>query len=241
MRFLPGGGAEGGFGHPGQQEEELLDMKITRHIPALLAVAGMAYAAGHIGALSGNGSGAWAQEEQEIPPEMAAYLEAGTPGKHHRVLDVMVGEWEAEFKFRMAPDEEPAVSKGTVRRKWVLDGRFIEETVEAETDMGSFRGLGYLGYNNIDGQYEVVWMDTMMTAMYRETGTYHPDDKILHVHGSYRDPVAGRVVSTWGRLDLSGPDRHTYVGYANDADGVTYKAIEGVIERKAGPSKSMSR
>jgi hypothetical protein len=92
--------------------------------------------------------------------------------------------------------------------------------------------LGYVGYNNLDGRYEMIWMDTRSTAIYAETGTYHPDDRILRSRGSHRDAATGRVVNTWAQLDLSKPDRHTYVGYTTDADGNTYKAFEGVSERQ---------
>jgi hypothetical protein len=207
-------------------------MKINRNIVGLIAVAGVAYAAGHFGVLSGSGSDAWAQTEREPSPEDLAYMKAGTPSKHHEILGQMVGEWEGRFTMRMDPNAEPMVTTGTVSRKWVLDGRFVQEDVVGQIpDLGTFRGLGFVGYNNFDGQYESIWMENMSTAIAVSRGNYHPDRKVLHMAGDVRDPVTGRVVHQWGKMDMSDPDRHIYTGYATDPDGRTYTAFEGVMER----------
>ncbi|MHC4218797.1 MAG: DUF1579 family protein [Planctomycetota bacterium] len=211
-------------------------MKINRNIAGLLAVAAAAYVAGRFDLLTGGGTGAWAQDDPEPSDAEMVYLEVGTPGPNHEILDQMVGEWDGLFKIWMAPDAPPMTSRGTVTREWVLGGRYLKEVVKATSDMGTFEGLGYIGYNNFDGQYQTVWMDSMSTGIFMETGTYHPDKKVLHTAGDHRDPVTGRVVHSWGKTDMSKPDRHTYTGYSTDADGRTYTAFEGVSERR-NPTK----
>ena len=64
-------------------------------------------------------------------------------------------------------------SKGTVTREWILDGHFMREDVKASSDFGPFEGLGILGYNNVDGQYEFVWFENQSTAVMMETGAYN--------------------------------------------------------------------
>jgi hypothetical protein len=210
-------------------------MKIDRSIVGLLGIAGLAFAAGHFGAPATGASGAWAQAEQEVPPEWQAYIDAGTPGKHHQRLDQLVGDWQGEYRIRTGPDERPLVSHGTVTREWVLGGRYLKEVVEADapaSDTGPYRGLGFIGYNNVDGRYQMIWMDNMSTPIMTATGTYHPDQKILYNRSADRDPLTKRVVHTWGKLHLTAPDRHTYVSYRTDADGRTYIAFEAIMERK---------
>ena len=207
-------------------------MKINRYIVGLIAVAGAAFAAGHFGVLSGGGPGAWAQTQQELSAKDLAYIKAGTPGKHHQVLNELVGEWEGVFKIWMEPDAEPMVSRGTVSREMILGGRFLKEVVTATFDMGPFEGVGFTGFNNFDGQYQSIWMDSMTTAIHTEMGTYHPDRKVLHMAGDHRDPVTGRLAHSWGKLDLSDPDRHVYTANSTDPEGRTYKAFESVMERR---------
>lgn len=212
-------------------------IKISRNALCLLAIGGLIYAAGHFHVLSTGGAGAWAQAKeparQEQPnPVMQAYMKAGTPGPNHRLLDALAGEWTAEFTIYWQPDQPPMVSQGTVKREWILDGRYLRESVDATSDMGTFSGVGYMGYNNIDGQYEFAWMDNMSTAIYFETGTYNPQTKILTTRGSHRDPLTGHIVYGWGKMDMSIPDRLAFTGYTTDAEGREYKSIEGAMQRK---------
>ena len=207
-------------------------MNIKRNLLGLLAVTGLAFAAGRLHVLSGGESTAWAEAEQELSKEMEAYVAASMPGDGHLSLDRMVGEWDGVFKIWMDPECEPMVSRGTVSRQWVLDGRFIKEIVEATSDWGTFTGIGYIGYNNVDGQYEFVWMDSMSTGMYIETGTYDPDSMILATRGSHRDPASGKVLNSFGKLDLSDSDRHTYVGYITGPSGKSFKHFEGTTTRQ---------
>ena len=215
-----------------------MNIRITRSALGLLAVGGLGYAAGHFHLLSVGEPGAWAQaskeqaRQQQPDPEMQAYIDAGTPGQNHRYLEALVGEWTGEWKIYMQPDQPPMVSQGTITREWVLGGRYLRETVDATSDMGRFSGAGYMGYNNIDGQYEFVWMDTMSTAISVETGTYNPQTKILTTRGSHRDPTTGRIMQGWGKLDLSNADRQPYLGYSTASDGSEYKCFEGVALRK---------
>ncbi len=213
-----------------------MNIKFGRGALGLLALGGMAYLAGHFHLLSAVERDAIAQTKDQakpeaINPEMQAMIEAGTPGENHKVLDALAGDWAGEWKMWWAPDQEPMVSQGTVKREWILGGRYLQEAVEATSPMGTFNGVGYSGFNNFDGQYEFIWLDSMSTAVYFETGTYNPKTKILTSRNSHRDPATGRVINGWGKLDLSNPNRHTFVGYATTVGGEEYKAFEGVLNR----------
>jgi hypothetical protein len=206
----------------------------TRNVIAILAVAILAFAAGRYGVRAGSVASAGETQDParaEAPANVQAIADAGTPGPHHRHLETFIGEWSGTFTIRMGPDAEPLVSRGTVKREWILGGRFVSEVVTAETPAGPFEGRGYIGFNNLDGRFETVWMDNMSTSIMTETGTYHPEEKVMHTRGTQRDPVTGRLINSWAKIDLSDPDRHVMTGYATDADGRTYKAMEGVLER----------
>jgi hypothetical protein len=204
-------------------------MKINRRIVGLLAVAGLAYAAGRFSVPS---SGAWAQAEKQGSAGKQVHVDVGSPGPHHEMLDQLVGAWDGVFQVTLEPGAPPAVYSGAVNREWILGGRFVREVVKATSDEGPFEGLGYMGYDNFDRQYQSFWMDTTSTGLHVETGNYHPDRKVLHMASDGRDPVTGRVVHSWGKLDMSNPDRHVYTGYSTDPEGRTYTAVEGVLERK---------
>lgn len=206
----------------------------NRNIVAVLAIAAVAFAVGRAGVPMGAGSMALAagQPEGGPPSDVAAMMAAGTPGAQHEKLNVLLGVFDATVKIWMDEGEEPLQFDGSVRRQWILGGRYMRENVRASSDMGIYEGLGYTGYNNLEGQYEMVWMDSESTAIYTETGSFDDATKILTTRGSHRDPVSGKVVHTRGLFDLSDPNRHTYIEYETGADGHERKSFEGVFTRR---------
>ncbi|MHC5004893.1 MAG: DUF1579 family protein [Planctomycetota bacterium] len=208
----------------------------TDRIVVVALVAAAAFALGRAGVPDAGGQASAAQEppgDAAVSKEMRAVMKMARPGRHHRVLDRLVGKWTGEFSLRSAPDAEPVTFRGTVTRRWVLGRRFIEERVEAESPMGPFRGVGYLGYNNFDQQYETVWMETGSTAIKVDKGTLHGDQMLMHMRSEHRDPVTGRVVYSWGKMDFSDADRHLYHANVTSPDGTTYRSMEGVLVRQA--------
>lgn len=208
-------------------------MKMSRTVLGMVAVAGLAYAAGHVNLFPGGPHAvAGPDEDYQVSAEMEAYVAAGTPGENHKRLNALAGKWDGVFKIYMEPGQEPMISRGTVTRNWILDGRFLQETVEATSDWGPFSGIGFFGYDNVDQQYEIVWMDSMSTGIYSETGTFDAEKNLLQTQGTNRDPASGRVINSWGKLDLSDPNEHVYVGYINGPDGKRFKHFEGVTSRQ---------
>jgi hypothetical protein len=229
----------------------------TRTVFGAIAIAGLAFAAGRLSLSPGVESAALAKplqldeytkkaeemaqekaaellkpaQEMELPPEMKVYLEAGAPGEHHRLLDPLVGDWEGVVRIWMEPGGEPMEWPGTASREWTLDGRFVHERVESQSPFGPFRGFGAMGYNNLDGQYEFIWMENMSTGIMWATGHYDPDTKTLHSRGSYRDPATGKLVWSRGEIDMSRPNVNTFVGYAVGPDGREFKNMEGEFRR----------
>lgn len=206
-------------------------MRIGRNAVGLLAVAGLAYTAGHLNVFSGVSEALAQEQDGELDAETLAYMEANSPGKHHEALNVLEGDFEGTFTLIMEPGAEPMKSEGVISRKWILGGRFMKEVVEAESSFGTFQGLAYMGYNNAEGQYEFVWMESMSTAMYFETGYIDQSAKVLRTRGTHRNPVTGQVTATRGEVDFSDPDRHVYRGYAIGPDGKEYVSFKGTARR----------
>jgi hypothetical protein len=211
----------------------------------LAAVAGAAFVAGWLVNATATSSLAAPQEGRERPRAagaqdsgapgemdamMEAMMQASTPGPHHELLDVFVGAFEGTATIWMAPDATPVVSPARVTREWVLDGRYVAEHVEGEMEQGTFRGLGYLGYSNIDGQYQSVWMENMSTALMVEHGVYDAERKTFMFFGNHRMP-GGTLRVTSAEVNVSNPDRHVMTAWSIGTDGRRYKAFEGVFER----------
>lgn len=209
-------------------------MKIKKNVLGVAAIAAVAFTVGRLGLPLGGQSTAVAQDqgEMEMTPEMEAWMKAATPGKHHKYLEALIGDFAADVKIWETPDAEPMQFTGTISRKWILDGRFVQETVEADSPFGPFKALGFIGYNNIDGEYQFVWLENQSTTVTVNSGFYNVEDKTLIQMGKHRDPATGKVVTGWSVLDLSDPYRHTVLGQQVGPDGKEFKNFEAVFERK---------
>lgn len=195
-------------------------MKV-RQLMAVLAVAGLA------GPLA-----AQAQEhgDAEMAAMMEAYEKAGTPGENHRILDRMVGEWDIEVRMYMDPSGEPQVSHGTAVTKWVMAGRFVEETVQGDFMGAPFQGRGLTGYNNVTGEYEATWIDNHTTAIVRYTGEVDDQGRMIFM-SKYKDPTSGEMVKGRSVAEFVSDDEVVYRAYEDRGEGETL-TMELIYTRK---------
>jgi len=101
-------------------------------------------------------------DEPKKPPTPEALLkalaEAGKPGAEHKKLQPFVGRWTFTMKFWTDPSQPPAELKGTIERKWIMDGRFVQETARGECAKTgkAFEGMGLLGYDPAQKKFTLV-------------------------------------------------------------------------------------
>ena len=113
-----------------------------------VALAGAAFTAGLYWSSANT---AVAEPSQDVPPDvppeimeqMEAWEKVGEPGINHKYLDKLAGTWEGTIRIWMTPDGEPMDSTGSIRRDWVLNGRFLKEEVRGVSALGAFNGLGF--------------------------------------------------------------------------------------------------
>jgi len=161
------------------------------------------------------------------------WMEAATPGAPHKMLDVFVGDWEVTSKWWMDPAEPPMESKGTVTKKMILDGRFLQEDFSGEMMGMPFKGTGMTGYDNLKKQYNSFWVDSTTTAMIYSLGTASKDGKTLTFNTKMDDCMTGekdkpvRFV-----IKVEGKDKHIFEFYETSG-GKEKKSGEMTYTRKA--------
>jgi len=204
----------------------------------LVGVAGVAFVLGqsirpNLAVAVGLAAVEGGQPEGEMDPMMVAMMEAGTPGEHHKHLNLMVGTWEGTMKWTPAPGAQAMEFPGIATREWVLDGRYLREVVKSQGAGGmAYEGIGYTGYNNLDHRYETTWMDSMSTAIFPGHGTFNPANNVLSFYSEMRDPATGRMVTCWGEMDMSNANRHVMKGWCHAEDGSVFQNAEGVFTRR---------
>src|SRR5262245_9615414 len=101
-------------------------------------------------------------DEPKTPPTPEALLkalaEAGKPGAEHKKLEPFVGQWTFTMKLWTDPSQPPAELKGASERKWIMDGRFIQESARGECAKTgkTFEGMGLVGYDAGQKKFSLV-------------------------------------------------------------------------------------
>ncbi len=154
-----------------------------------------------------------------------------TPSRAHKRLDVFAGVWAARMSLWMDPSRPPT-SEGTFEQKWILDGRFLQQTYQGEFMGRPFSGVGYLGYDNYLKRYISTWMDSAGTTIYTRTGKFDDAGKTLTLTGEIDDYVRGTSIPVRDRMVVVGPSEFVFETWEPGPDGKDYKVMEVRYTRK---------
>jgi hypothetical protein len=176
----------------------------------------------------------WAAEPPKMTPEQQAAMEKamklGSPSEGHKALEPFAGKWTNSVKYWMKPGDKAQESKGTNENAWILGGRFLKQDYQGTMADGKpFEGLGITGYDNVRGEYQSLWLDSMMTGMMVGTGSFDAAAKTVKVAGTFSCPMTGEK-AMWYRYEwkVINNDHHTYTSYGKTPDGKEFKSM--VIE-----------
>ncbi|HVR43705.1 MAG TPA: DUF1579 domain-containing protein [Thermoanaerobaculia bacterium] len=179
---------------------------------------------------------ALAQPDRETPSAgenaaMEAMMQAATPGEPHRLLDRLVGSWDAEVTMWIDPSGPPVVSSGVSENRWILGGRWIEQRFRGTFQGAEFEGLGHYGYDNVKKKYLSSWMDNFSTWMMTAEGRTDAGGKLIH-RGRSWDSMQGREVEIEDRTTFVGSDHVKSEMFSSGADGRPVKVMEIHYKRK---------
>ena len=162
---------------------------------------------------------------------MAMWSRAMTPGDGHRRLEPLIGTFHARTTFLMEPNAPPSVSEGVSENRWVLGGRYLEQTYKGSSMGMPFEGLGYTGFDNAQGKYVGTWMDTFGTGLMNSVGTGRPTDRKLTSRAEAVDP-SGRVINFECIVEIQDQDHHTWEMWTRAPSGKRYRAMQAEYTRK---------
>jgi len=165
------------------------------------------------------------------PAMMEAMMKAGTPGPAHKVLDGMIGTWDTKVTSWMVPGADPISGTGWSENKWILGGRFVEQTFKGDFMGMPFEGRGLTGYDNAKKQYFGTWIDNMGTGMMTSVGT-GGSGNTMTFDGTYADPMTGKDTMCKEKVTWVDADHHNMEMWMPGPDGKLYKAMEIAYTRK---------
>jgi hypothetical protein len=155
-----------------------------------------------------------------------------TPGAGHKKIESWAGTWTAKMTMWMDPTKEPAKSEGTCELKWVLGGRFLQQTYEGQFMGGPFSGEGFTGYDNYKKKYVATWMDTSGTSMLNMSGGFDKAGKTLTMTGKYDDFTSGKTITMRTTTTMPSNDEMRWEMWGPGPDGKDFKMMEIAYTRK---------
>ena len=163
---------------------------------------------------------------------MDAMMAAATPGAAHKALQPFAGKFDATVTMWPAPGAPPSESKGASDSKWVLGGRWLEQTYTGSFMGMPFNGIGYTGYDNVSKQYVGTWMDSFSTGPMTSTGSVDAGGKTWSFTSTWNDPVTGKATPGTQKVTVADNDHHTMEFWGPAPDGTSYKMMEIRYTRK---------
>jgi hypothetical protein len=157
---------------------------------------------------------------------MEAMMKAMTPGENHKMLDAMVGTFDAKMTMWMQPGAPPIVSTGKSDTSWVLGNRYLVEKVDSSFMGMPFAGIGYTGYDNVKKQFWSTWIDNMGTGVMISTGSMTDPGKVWKFTGTMADPMTGKDTTEEIRITVADHDHHSMEMWGPAPDGKVYKMME---------------
>jgi hypothetical protein len=218
-------------------------MKTLPPLTASLALAAAIFITGADAADTNAPASPPAQPAKDAPRAKDAEAQAETfaryamPGPEHKLLDRMAGNWDAITRYWPAPGAEPVESKGSCRRKWILDGRFLMEELDGGNLVLPFRGLGLYGYDSFEQKHTSAWVDTMNTSILTNLGTYDKTNDMVNFAGQYKDPWTGTKKPERGLTRFQSKDKHALEIYVTEPDGKEFKMLEITYTRQVAQQK----
>jgi hypothetical protein len=148
------------------------------------------------------------------------------PGPEHKVLDPLVGTWNAKVKFWMDPSKPPQESEGVMKRQWIMDGRFIQEKYEGKAFGSTFQGMGLTGYDPLKKKYVGTWIDSLSCAIMIVHGDYDAKTKTLTSYSDDIDPYTGIKMKSRDVFRFVDDDHQVMEMYRTPEKGEEKKVME---------------
>jgi hypothetical protein len=171
-----------------------------------------------------------AKKAGEQKAMMDAWMKSMTPGEGHKKLEPFVGAFDVKVRSWMAPGAPPAESSGSAQNRWVLGGRYVEETFDGQFMGQPFSGIGYTGYDNIKKAFVSTWMDNMSTSIMMTKGSM--DGNTMTSSGTMDDPMSGKSQVVNNKVTIVDNDHHTMEMWGPGPDGKPFKTMEISYARK---------
>jgi hypothetical protein len=167
----------------------------------------------------------FAQEGEQMDPQMKAWMDYMTPGEMHQMLASSDGTWKTKISMWMAPGTEPMLSEGTSVNEMILGGRYQKSTHSGDFMGMPMEGMNLLGFDNATKEFYATWIDNMSTGMMISKGKYDGSTKKVNMKGTYVDPMDAKEKPFRQTFEIVDDNHHVMEMFMNDESGKEFKTM----------------
>lgn len=166
---------------------------------------------------------------EEKEPEWVKFTR---PGDAQKTLEPMVGSFTYTSKMWMDPKGKPMEAKGTSENKWILGGRFVQQTVKGTVMGQEFEGMGLLAYDSFKEEYQSIWIDNMTTGIMSTFGPGPANAKLMKASGTFSSAMDNdKNAPIRTETKVVSKNEHIYTMFGKGKDGKEFKAMELTYKR----------
>jgi hypothetical protein len=151
------------------------------------------------------------------------------PGEGQKKLEPMVGNFDVRVFVWVDPSDTskpPIESRAVAISTWVLGHRYIQQMVSGFVLGEPWSGIGYAGFDNVQGKYVACYMDNGSTGMEWYTGGMDPDGKTAKLTATEYDAMTGKPKKIEMRLSFTPDGNHQTELWEADPSGKMWKIME---------------
>ena len=146
--------------------------------------------------------------------DVATAQQPPVPGAEHKMLEQMVGTWDAEMTIAGVDKPSKCVAKYTS----TCGGMWIASDFEGELAGQKFQGRGLDGYDFAKKKYVGVWVDSMISAPMFFEGDYNAQTKTM-IQTATAPGMDGQPAKWRSVTKLDSNDKHTFEMFVTPKGG----------------------
>ena len=141
----------------------------------------------------------------------------------HEWLEPFVGEWDAVARTWMMPGADPMETKAKSSARLILNGNYLEQTFKMDWMGQTYEGRLLLGYDTIDKNWTVIWLDSMSPAA--SFGTGKLENGVIHMESQDPDYMHPAGKRKYQRRTIERKSADEYVVTSFNKDGTRTSEI----------------
>jgi len=129
-----------------------------------------------------------ASEIKPAPPDRVSAHKKPTRSAEHILLGELAGEFDVRVLIYPGPEDSPVETTATAKRVLLLDGLFLEETLDAPGAPTPFSLRTTFGFNPDAAEtrrFELMRLSSHSAAMMPESGAFDRSTKLFTFRGQY--------------------------------------------------------